>query len=255
MIPIRPIVTSDAGESGSIPGPRPKIRAVSKVSLVYRGFLFVAMSGVIWGSFLWARPAENFVGESSRIVFYHVPMAWISTLAFLMAAVYSALFLRRRRPEDDEAAAAAARLGLVYCFLATVTGSIFAKVMWGSYWNWDPRESSIVLLLLVYGAYLGLRSAIEDPERRAALSAAYALAAFVTVPFLVFAVPRMYASLHPDTIINARRKIEMSSDIKTVFFSSLIVFTLIFLWMFRLEREVARMEREAAEREAVEVAA
>ncbi len=216
------------------------------VSLAAQALLGLVMSAVIWGAFLYARPAENFVGESSRIVFFHVPMAWISTLAFLLAALYSGLYLKRRRVEDDEAAAAAARLGIVFCTLATVTGSIFAKVMWNSYWNWDPRETSIVLLLLVYGAYLGLRSAIEDPERRASLSAAYALLAFVTVPFLTFAVPRMYASLHPDTVINARGKVEMSGDIKLVFFTSMATFTALFFWMFHLDRVVSRVERAAA---------
>ena len=210
-------------------------------------FLMLWMAGVIWAAFLYARPAESFVGESSRIVFFHVPMAWVASFAFLFAAVHSVLYLRRRRIENDEAAAGAARLGLVFCALATVTGSIFAKVMWNSYWNWDPRETSIVLLLLVYAAYLGLRGAIEEPERRASLSAAYALIAFVTVPFLMFAVPRMYASLHPDTIINARGKIEMSGDIKAVFFASLAAFTVLYFWLWDLDRKASRLAREAAE--------
>ena len=215
---------------------------MSSLGLLAKGVLGLGMAVIIWGAFLWARPAENFVGESSRIVFFHVPTAWVSTLAFLIAAVYSGLYLKRRRIEDDEAAAAAARIGLLFCTLATDTGSIFAKVMWNSYWNWDPRETALVL----YGAYLGLRGAIEDPERKAALAAAYALVAFVTVPFLTFAVPRMYASLHPDTVINARGKVEMSSDIRTVFFASTLAFTVLFVWMYQLDRKVSRIARESA---------
>jgi len=222
------------------------ISSMGALSTVAKLSLGLAMTAIIWGAFLYARPAESFVGESSRIVFFHVPMAWIATLAFLLAAIHSAIYLKKRQIESDEAASGAARLGLLFCVLATVTGSIFAKVMWNSYWNWDPRESSIVLLMLVYGAYLGLRGAIEEPERRATLSAAYALVAFITVPFLVFAVPRMYASLHPDTVINARGKIEMSGDIKLVFFSSLIVFTALFFWMYALDRKVSRIAREVA---------
>lgn len=201
------------------------------------------MTANVAAAFVWARPAESFVGESSRIVFFHVPCAWVATLAFFMAAGYSAAFLKKRDMRHDDAAASAARLGFLFCLLATVTGSIFAKVMWNSYWNWDPRETSIVLLLLIYGAYLGLRGAIEDPERRAALGSAYALVAAVTVPFLVFAVPRMYASLHPDTVINTRGKVEMSSDIKTVFFASQILFTWVYLWMWSLDRKICRLER------------
>jgi heme exporter protein C len=217
-------------------------RAIGSLKIL----LGLGMAVIIWAAFLWARPAESFVGESSRIVFFHVPMAWVSTLAFFMAAWSSIQWLRKRRFEDDDAAAGAARLGFLFCVLATITGSIFAKVMWNSYWNWDPRETSIVLLLLVYGAYLGLRGAIEEPERRATLSAAYALVAVVTVPFLVFAVPRMYASLHPDTVINARGKVEMSSDIRTVFFSSMIAFMLLFFWIYNLDRRVSRIVRETA---------
>lgn len=212
-----------------------------------RALLGLAMAAIIWGSFLYAKPAASFVGESSRIVFYHVPMAWIAALAFLIAAVRSALYLKRRRIEDDEAAASAARLGILFCVLATVTGSIFAKVMWNSYWNWDPRETSIVLLLLVYGAYLGLRGAIEEEERRATLSASYALIAFLTVPFLMFAVPRMYASLHPDTVINARGKVEMSNDIRLVFFSSMAAFTALFCWMYSLDLKANRLLRHLEE--------
>ena len=218
------------------------------LGILGKAALAIGMVAVLWGAFLFAHPAENFVGESSRIVFFHVPMAWIAALAFLLAAWHSALFLKTRSIERDDAAASAARLGLLFCFLATVTGSIFAKVMWNSYWNWDPRETSIVLLLLVYGAYLGLRQAIEEPERRATLSAAYALLAFVTVPFLMFAVPRMYASLHPDTVLNARGKVEMSPDIKLVFFTSMFAFTALFAWMYALDIKATRLIRRLEER-------
>jgi heme exporter protein C len=210
--------------------------------------LGVGMAVILWAAFLYAHPAESFVGESSRIVFFHVPTAWISALAFLLAAWHSAIYLKTRRIERDDAAASAARLGVLFCVLATVTGSLFAKVMWNSYWNWDPRQTSIVLLLLVYGAYLGLRQAIEEPERRATLAAAYALVAFATVPFLMFAVPRMYASLHPDTVINARGKVEMSPDIKLVFFTSMIAFTALFAWMYALDVKATRLVRRLEER-------
>ncbi len=220
--------------------------SVKTLGFVAKWFLGLGMAAICWGAFLYARPAQSFVGESSRIVFFHVPQAWVSTLAFFVAAWYSWRYLRTRRIEHDEAASAAARLGFLFCVLATVTGSIFARVMWNSYWNWDPRETSIVLLLLVYGAYLGLRGALEDPERRATLSAAYALVAVVTVPFLTFAVPRMYQSLHPDTVINARGKVEMSADIRIVFFSSMVAFMALFYWMWNLDRRVSRIVRERA---------
>ena len=124
--------------------------------------------------------------------------------------------------------------GLLFAVLATVTGSIFARIMWGAYWNWDPRQTSIVILLLIYGAYLGLRGAIPDPERRATLAAVYAILAFVTVPFLVFVVPRIYWSLHPDTIINTRGSNEFDPLYTQVLLASLAGFTGLFVWLYTI---------------------
>lgn len=205
----------------------------------------VFMAAVIGGAFLWPAPAEGFLGESSRIVFFHVPCAWTASLAFLVAAGYSIAYLVRRRPADDAVAAAAVRLGLLFAILALVTGSLFARIMWGSYWNWDPRESSFLLLVFLYAAYLFLRSAIDDPARRATLSAAYALFAAVLMPFLVFVAPRVTASLHPQTVINPQGKILMDTPTKTVFFGALAGFTLLFLWMLSLEARVARLADDA----------
>ena len=207
------------------------------------------MAAVVAAAFLWPEPAEGFLGESSRIVFFHVPCAWTSTLAFLVAAVYSVAYLRSRDPWHDEIAAAAVRLGLLFGVLTLVTGSLFAKIMWGSWWNWDPRESSYLLLVFLYGAYLFLRASIEDPERRARIAAAYALFAAVLMPFLVFVAPRVTASLHPQTVINPQGKILMDGPTKAVFFGALFGFSGLFLWLLSLEarlERVARTRRNAA---------
>lgn len=135
-------------------------------------------------------------------MFFHVPCAWTATLAFLVAAGYSAAYLARRNPRHDLIAAAAVRLGLLFAVLTLITGSIFARIMWGAYWNWDPRQTSYLLLVFLYGAYLFLRQSVADPERRSRMSAAYALFAGILMPFLVFVAPRVTASLHPQTIIN-----------------------------------------------------
>ncbi len=196
---------------------------------------------VIYGAFFYAPTAQGFVGESARIVFFHVPQAWVAVLAFCVNLWASLRYLARRDPLDDARAAAAARLGLVFCVLATVTGSLFAKVMWGAFWNWDPRQISIVILLLIYAAYFALREAISDEERRGGLAAAYATLAFVTMPFLVFVVPRIYFSLHPDTLINARGSIDMDFRMVQVLLASLVGFTGIFVWLYTLEVRLARV--------------
>ncbi len=199
--------------------------------------------GVVLAAFFWPQPAKGFIGESSRIVFFHVPMAWAATIAFVVAAAYSIVHLVRRTPESDEAAASAVRLGFLYSILATVTGSIFAGVMWNSYWNWDPRETSIVMLLFLYAAYLFLRGAISDPERRGVFCAVYALFSGFVMPFLIFVVPRVATSLHPQTIINPQGKILMDTPTKAVFFGSLLGFTGLFFWMWDIDRRLERMKR------------
>jgi heme exporter protein C len=203
------------------------------------------MAAVIAAAFLWPEPAAGFLGESSRIVFFHVPCAWTAALAFLVAAAYSLAYLVRRNPRFDEIAEAAIRLGLLFAVLTLLTGSLFAKIMWGSYWNWDPRESSYLLLVFLYGAYLFLRAAVDDPERRARIGSAYALFAAVLMPFLVFVAPRVTASLHPQTVINPEGKILMDAPTKTVFFAALAGFTGLFFWLLELEARLRRLQRES----------
>lgn len=222
-----------------------------KLGEILRWLLFLWMGAVIWAAFYYAKPAEGFIGQSSRIVFFHVPTAWVATLAFLVSCVASIRYLRGRDPKDDIRAKVSASLGLLFAFLATVTGSIFARIMWNSYWNWDPRQTSITILLLIYAAYFALRSAVHDPERRAALAAVYAILAFVTVPFLIFVVPRIYWSLHPDTIINMRGQNEFDSRYTQVLMASLVGFTGLFIWLYTIECRIERI-RQRRQREELE---
>src|SRR5690349_1224373 len=104
--------------------------------------LGVWLAGVVVAMFLYA-PQYAGLGNAGRIIIMHVPTAWITSVAFAVSAVYSILYLRRRRTTDDAFAVAAAEVGFLFCILATVTGAIFAQLVWGVFWNWDPRETSI----------------------------------------------------------------------------------------------------------------
>lgn len=171
-------------------------------------------------------------------------------VAFAMSMIYSIRYLKSKDMAEDDKAVVAARLGFVFCLLAALTGSIFAKVTWGSFWNWDPRETSIFILLLIYGAYFALRGAVEVEEKRASLAGVYSIFAFVTVPFLIFVVPRVIPSLHPsDSILNKDMKFTMGPTVRTIFFSSLALFTVLYLWMFNLAKKVRKFERTRQELE------
>lgn len=193
-------------------------------------------------------PPQLQLGDVSRIFFFHVPLAWVAVLAFLLSFIYSIFYLRKKDLSYDNRAKTASRLGLLFTVLATISGSIFAKASWGSFWNWDPRETSIFILLLIYGAYFALRSAVENEERRAGLSAVYAVLAFLTVPFLVFVIPRVYQSLHPnDSVINSSLRLQMSPAILITFLASMSGFTGLFVWIFKLETKVNRLMDESQE--------
>jgi heme exporter protein C len=211
--------------------------------------LLVGMSAVIVASFVTPAPQQQ-IGESSRIFYYHIPQAWLCVIAFAVAMVYSIKYLRTKDISNDDKAVSAAAIGFVFCLLATVTGSVFAKVTWGAFWNWDPRETSIFVLLLIYGAYFALRGAVEVEERRASLAAVYSIFAFVTVPFLIFVVPRVVPSLHPDnSVIGSNLKFTMGPEVRTIFFSSLGLFTVLFVWIFSLTCRVQKMLRHKIESE------
>ena len=214
--------------------------------MIGRLVLLAWIAGWMLAAFLWA-PLVPVLGETTRVLYFHIPAAWVTVLALGWSMVHSLLYLRRRRMEHDHHAAAAAEIGILFCVLATVSGSLWAKAMWGSYWNWDPRETSIFFMLLIYAAYLALRGAIDDPDRRARLAAIYSAVAFVSVPFLTFVVPRIYFSLHPDPIINPRGKLDMDPRIRIVFFAMLLGFTGLYLWMQSLRVRVARLERRRDE--------
>ena len=206
--------------------------------------LFLVMSAVIVTGFITEAPQKQ-IGEASRIFYFHIPQAWLCVVAFAMSAFYSARFLKNRKLIDDDYALDTARLGFIFCLLATITGSIFAKVTWGSFWNWDPRQTSIFILLLIYGAFFALRSAVEDEDRRATLSAVYSIFAFVTVPFLVFVVPRMVTSLHPtDSVIDENLKFTMGVQVRSIFFSSLAAFSVLYFWMLSLTKRLNRLKRK-----------
>jgi heme exporter protein C len=185
--------------------------------------------------------------EKARIIFFHVPTAWLSVMAFITSMIYGIMYLRRRNPMDDITSASAAGLGLLFTVLATVTGAFWAKFNWGSYWNWDPRETSIFVLLLIYGAYFSLRAAVEVEEKRAALSSVYSIIAALTVPFFVFIMPRIMSGLHPGAKGDPEGAgpvidFKMSPNMRVVFFASLIAFTMLYLWMLSLRVRTARLE-------------
>jgi heme exporter protein C len=206
------------------------------------GFL---MAYVTYGAFRIANGAVGFgqSGDRARIVFFHVPAAILSYVAYVVAAVYAIHYLTRHADlETDAKSAIGMELGFLFCLLATITGSIFAGVQWGRFWNWDPRETSILVMLLLYASYLVLRGSMPGrPETRARLSAVYTLVALVPATFLIWIVPQIPAlqSLHPTgTLV---RPANTSVTYKAVLYPAFLAFSMLFVWLFQLRLRLYRL--------------
>jgi heme exporter protein C len=199
--------------------------------------LGVGMSAVIIAAFLMV-PEVPGLGATTSILFFHVPPAWVTAIAWLLSLANSLLYLRRADLLYDRRAGVHAELGLIFCSITVVTGAIWARGTWGVYWNWDPRQTSVLMLLLIYIAYLGLRATIDDPIRRARTSAAYAIFAFATVPFLMFMVPRIFPSLHPSPITGGGEDGGLGPAARVVFAASLAAFTGLYAWVYAIRYRV-----------------
>lgn len=180
--------------------------------------------------------------ERIKIMVLHVPVAWTAVLAYLFGMIFAIMYLRTRNYKYDIYASSAAGVGVILTILATVTGMIWAKFNWGSYWNWDPRETSIFILLLIYFAYFALRHSVENPETRSRLSAVYSIIAFVTVPFFIFILPRISSGLHPGAsgegtagpVLGGGTEM-LNPNLGITFGFSMFCFTLLFFWLFNLK--------------------
>ncbi len=195
------------------------------------GACIVILTVMVAGAVFFVVPPAEGLGNLVRIAFLHIPAAWVSVIAFFMSAWWAAAYLRRGNIRDDARSFSSARLGFVFTLLATVSGAVFSKLTWGAYWNWDPRQTTILVLLLIYGAYLTLRAAMEEYNRRARVSAIYSLFSFLTVPFLVFIVPRLFFSLHPAPVLNGSGSVDMDPVMLVTLFAAAADATLIYIWL------------------------
>ncbi len=222
------------------------------VKTLFLWLLWLWIALTIVGAYLLAPPMVGGVGEgeSSRLLFFHVPMAWTAFVAFLAAGIWSALYLKTRRPRHDRAAAAAVGLGLVFCLLATLTGTIWAYLQWPSLWSWDARQVSIVVALAYYATYLALRRYVDDLEVRARVSAAHAVLGLVVAPFLFIGAPRMAIfSFHPQPLISAqtltgRAGPAMEPAGMVVLGAGVLGFTAMFFWLHDLATRLTVLEED-----------
>jgi heme exporter protein C len=209
-----------------------------------------------WMVFFYA-PMEAVMGNVQRVFYFHVSAGWVGMLAFLVAAIAGAVYLVTKNTKWDNVEVSAVEIGMVFAFINVVTGAIWARPIWNTWWTWDPRLTTATIMLLIYAAYLLLRAGIDDPGRRARFGAVYAIIGFLSVPMTFFSA-RLFRTIHPVVIgtnqPGAEGAFDMTSDMLMVFFFSLFVFTVIFadlLWhrirLGRLQEKVEELKLQASE--------
>jgi len=192
-------------------------------------------------------PPDYQQGDDFRIIYVHAPTAWMSLMVYSTMAVAAAIGLIWRIKIAHAAAASCAPIGASFTLVALVTGSLWGQRMWGTYWEWDPRLTSELILLFLYLGYMGLRSAMDDLQRADRASAVLAVVGIVNVPIIHYSVT-WWNSLHQAPSVMQLAKPTIPPSMLMPLLSMLLGFTLLFaaLLLVRLRAEILVRERSAS---------
>ena len=177
-------------------------------------------------------------GDVQRLMYVHVPAAWLAFLAFGVTVFASAAWLRARQMRWDRLAASSAEIGVVFTGLAILAGMIWARPVWGQFWTWEPRLVTTALLFFIYLGYLALRRAVIDPVQRARRSAIMGIVAFVQVP-IVYQSVNWWRSLHQTSSRNS-----IDAPLRVTLWIAVLAFTLMYAALMRRRLALARLEEE-----------
>ena len=196
-------------------------------------------------------PTEATMGLIQRIFYFHASSAWAGSTAFLICFIVNLLYVWQRREKWDAIGVAAAEVGLAFITIVLITGPIWAHPVWGIWWTWDARLTSTFVLWLLYVSYLLLRTLVEEPDRRALLSALFGIFAFLDVP-LVFGAIRWWRTQHPAPVIMGGPGSGLEPTMRKVFFFNVLVMhiLMVFLVKQRYGLEKLRGEVDVIRREA-----
>jgi len=200
-------------------------RVLGIVTLVMLGWL--GLFGLVLS------PADVDQGDAVRIMYVHVPTVWLAYLAFIVTAVCSALYLfgKRHSLGFDRVAGASAEIGVVFMALTLISGSLWGRITWGVYWQWDARLTTTALLFVTYIGYLAVRGLDGTRERRARRSAVIGLLAVVEIPLVHWSV-RLWRSLHQEaTILDTDLDVDIDGLMLFSLFVGVVAFTLLFVWL------------------------
>jgi heme exporter protein C len=195
-------------------------------------------------------PNEASMGIIQRIFYFHVPSAFIAFLAFGVTFVYSILFLAKRNMWHDRVAYCSAEIGVIFTTIVLVTGPMWARPVWNTWWTWDARLTSTLVLWFIYVGYMMLRAYTGEEQRGARFAAVFAIVGFVDVP-IVYLANRLWRTLHPQPVMMGGADSGLDPTMLKVFLFSLTTFLGLFLFLlfYRLRLERTRLELDEIKRE------
>ncbi len=188
---------------------------------------------------LFYAPTEKTMGDAQRIFYFHVPSAWVGFLAFFVVFIGSVLFLLKRDPKWDGLARSSAEIGVVFTTLVLLTGPLWAKAAWGTFWVWDARLTTTLVLWLIYIGYLMLRTAVDD-TRRARMAAVIGIIGFMDVPIIYLSVT-WWRTMHPTLLVGESGGLE--PPMTATLMVCLLSFTFLYAWLM-LARVRLEMKRD-----------
>ena len=204
------------------------------------GATALSMIGSLYLVFVYA-PTEQMMGFVQRIFYFHVPAAWVGFLAFGVAFIAAMTFLVRRELGWDMLQIASVEIGILFSTMALVSGSLWARPVWNTWWTWDPRLTTTLVMWLYYVSTLLLRRIVEGEERRARFAAMLNVIGFINVP-LVFLAIRLWRTIHP--VLFTTQGFAMETSMLLTLAASLLAFTLLFACLLVIRMRLERLNNE-----------
>lgn len=238
----------------------PKRQRSDNILLVLAAVAGALVLAGVYLALLWAPEAANLPTETERLVqrvfYFHVASGWIGFFAFLVTAVAGFAYLITGKRRWDSIALSSVEIGVAFTTANVVSGSIWAKPTWNTWWPWnDPRITSAAIVWLIYIAYLMLRNAIDDPQRRARIASVYGIVGFISVPITFLSI-RLWRTIHPAVIgttgESGQGGFAMAPDMVTALLFSLATFTLLYFVLLAMRVRLERLREDVEELKAVQ---
>jgi heme exporter protein C len=190
-------------------------------------------------------PPDAVQGEVQRLMYIHVPAAWLAYLSFAVVFVASIAYLRTRKTRWDRVAGASAEIGVMFTALAIALGALWGKPVWGTWWTWDPRLTTTTVLLLIYLGYLAIGRISDNPSRRARWCAVVGIVGFIDVPIVHLSVV-WWRSLHQGPTVLRLGGPEIEGTMLIALLAGVVAFTLVYAYLMTVRLRVGRLEERAA---------